>query len=180
MDDPGNGASAPDHLSRATHRDLAGRRLEVWARRAGLTVLAALCALALAGAFGQRTTTVHARASEAELAVSAPTALRSGLITQVRAEVTAHRPIARPRLIVSEGWLDGVTVNTLDPEPDAEALTGEGLVLRYGALEAGGHLVVRLELQVNPTTAGRRTWRIALADGARELAVVTRDGRIYP
>lgn len=174
------GDAHPDGLSRETNRDLTGRNGEVWGRRAGMVLLIAVCALGLASVFGQRSATQGAGTREATLSVRAPATLRSGLIGQVRIAVDAHRDLARPRIVISDDWIDGITVNTILPEPAASALSEGGLVLRYGPIPAGERLIVQIAIQVNPTTAGRRDWRIALDDGERRIAQVRRAGWIAP
>jgi hypothetical protein len=86
----------PDGLTVERNRDLTGRRRHPWYRRVLLGCVAVLPVLALLNVFGQRPTVTLARASAADLEVTAPARLRSGLIFQVRVEVIAHRDISMP------------------------------------------------------------------------------------
>ncbi len=82
---------APDGLTLERNRDLRGRAGHMWYRRALLGVVGVFPVLALLGVFGQRPTVTSAHTLNADLQVTAPARLRSGLIFQVRVEVTAHR-----------------------------------------------------------------------------------------
>lgn len=70
----------PDGLTVERNRDLRGRSEHVWIRRALLSLVAVLPILALLNVFGQRPTTTSAHGLTADLAVTAPARLRSGLI----------------------------------------------------------------------------------------------------
>ena len=94
----------PDGLRIERNRDLHDRSRHVWYRRALLGAIAVLPVLALLNVFGQRPTVSSAHSLAADLRVTAPARLRSGLIFQVRVEVVAHRTISTPQLIFSQGW----------------------------------------------------------------------------
>ena len=64
----------------------------------------------------QRATTSSAGGAAGELAVEAPERLRGGLIGQGTIRVEAAVRIARPRLVLDRGWIDGMTINTISPE----------------------------------------------------------------
>ncbi len=170
----------PDHLSGEIHEDLSGRRRELWARRIGLTLMVALACLALANVFGQDPVTTSAATSEATLSMHAPANLRSGLVDELRITADAHAPIAHPRLVLAEDWFDGFTINTISPEPTGHEYSDRGVILTYAGLPAGDRLVVRISFEADPTTFGSRTWRVALDDGPRRLAAVSRDGFVFP
>lgn len=96
--------SLPDGLSVERNRDLRGRARQPQYRRILLGLVAVLPVLALLNVFGQRPTVSSAHSLAADLRVTAPARLRSGLIFQVRVEVVAHRTISTPQLIFSQGW----------------------------------------------------------------------------
>jgi hypothetical protein len=83
----------PDGLTLERNRDLLGRSGHVWYRRALLSVVAVLPVLALLNVFGQRPTTTSAHALDADLVVTAPARLRSGLVFQVRRGDRARREL---------------------------------------------------------------------------------------
>jgi hypothetical protein len=174
--------SVPDHLDLGRHRDLLPRRrrLDVWTRRVVLGVLLAFCAAALANVFGQRAVTSRAAGSAASLVVKAPDRLRGGLVGQARFTITARRRLTHPRLVLGAAWLDGITINTIVPDPSAQADDGGALVLSYDELPAGRTLTVRIALQVNPTTIGRRRQDTWVRDGRRTVARVRRTLTIFP
>jgi hypothetical protein len=170
----------PDQISVPRHRDLAGRRMEVWLRRGALLVLLGICAAGLANVFGQRARTSVAAGPAATLRVEAPDRLRGGLLGQVLIRVAARERIGEPRLVLGPGWTDQVTVNTISPEAEAQADSGGRLVLAYGPIAAGGTLTVRIEFQVNPVNIGRRSQDVELRDGATTVVRVTRMLTVFP
>jgi hypothetical protein len=170
----------PSGLAADRHRDLAGRSHEPWVRRAILLAFLAVAALGLANVFGQRAATSSAAGDAGELTLEAPDRLRSGLIGQGTIRVDAAQRIARPRLVLDAGWIDGMTINTISPEA-ADQGSDEGRpVLAYGELPAGESLVVRISYQVNPTTIGSMDGGVALLDGDRLIARVDRTLVVFP
>lgn len=99
----------PDGIGLERSRDLRGRSGHVWYRRAGLCIIAVLPILALLNVFGQRPTTTSAHALAADLVVTAPARLRSGLIFEVRVKVTAHQDIEKPQLVFDPGWWESMS-----------------------------------------------------------------------
>jgi hypothetical protein len=167
-------------ISTERHRHLEGRSHEPWIRRIVLAALVALCALGMAGVFGQQTSTTTAAGPAATLTVDAPARLRGGLLAQGLIEVDAHRRIAQPRIVLDRGWLNDITINTVSPEPADEADDAGRLVLAYDELPAGRSLTVRIELQVNPTTVGTQPQDVELRDGDVTIARAERSLIIFP
>jgi hypothetical protein len=152
----------------------------VWYRRALLCLIAVLPILALLNVFGQRPTVSAAHVSGADLVVTAPARLRSGLIFQVRVQVTAHQGISMPQLVFSRGWWESMSVNSLEPNPSNEGTQNGSVVLSYNGLPAGHTLIVWLYFQVNPTNVGKRTEDVELEDGSKPIARVHRSLTIFP
>jgi hypothetical protein len=173
-------ADVPAGLSLEHNRDLAGREKHPWTRRALVAVLGGVLVAALLNVFGQRTSSASASAPEASLTVSAPTQLRSGLIFQTRITVAAAQELERAAVVLDPGWLEGVTINTVEPAPVAEASRDGRLVLELGRVPAGDDHVLYLQMQVNPTTVGRRSTEVVLEDDGRALARVDRTTTIWP
>jgi hypothetical protein len=163
----------------AAKPDGAGRT-GLWIRRATIAALAAFALLGLLDAFGQRASESAAASPAATLRVTAPRALRSGLFFQSRVEVRALRAIEHPRLVLDEGWLEGMQFNSLEPAPVSEASRDGRVVLSYDRLAAGDRLVLWLQFQVNATNAGRRSYAIELDDADEPLVRVDRDITIFP
>ena len=171
-------AAYPDHLAPEHHRDRG--RGEVVARRLLLVVLLAACVAGLANVVGQAPDTWHRSSPQADLSLSAPAAVRGGLIFQVRVQVDAHVPLAHPALVLSRGYWEQMTLNTHIPEPDAVVATDDGVRASYGALPAGGRLVAWFQFQANPAHFGREKARLALFDGRTRLLVIDRTVTAYP
>ena len=172
--------SLPDGLSVERNRDLRGRARHPQYRRVLLGLVAVLPVLALLNVFGQRPTVSTARALPADLRVTAPARLRSGLIFQVRVEVVAHRAISTPQLIFSQGWWESMSVNSLEPNPTDETSSNGRVVLTYNKLTAGHTLIVWLYFQVNPTNVGKRSEDIELNDGSQQITSIHRSLTIFP
>jgi hypothetical protein len=179
-EDDRDASELPAGLTAERNRDLQGRRHEPWIRRAVLVVFVAAIALGLANVAGQRASTSAAEGPAAELSVTAPAALRGGLLGQLEIRVEARRRIAQPRIALERGWLDGITINTVVPEAADQADDEGRLVLANGELPAGDSLTVRIAIQVNPTTLGEKPGGVALRDGATELARVERGVTVLP
>ena len=82
--------------------------------------------------------------------------------------------------MLDRGWSDGVTRNTIAPEPVDQGDEAGRLVLAYDELPAGRTLTVRIQLQVNPTTVGTRPQDVEVRDGDRVLARAERTLTIFP
>ena len=173
-------ADQPDGIVLARHRDLKGRGWHPWVRRALVGVVALVALLALVGFVGQSASTTRAEAPVASLAVNAPDGVRGGLLYQARFTIVAHQELKHATLVLNEKWIDGLTVNTIEPSPVNEASRDGNLALELGHLAAGARYVLYLDYQVNPTTVGSRTLRADLEDGEQPVASITRSLRIWP
>jgi hypothetical protein len=173
-------ADAPDGIVLRRHRDLIGRRWQVWVRRGllGLVLLVAL--LALLDVFGQRPSTTSAAAAAATLRVDSPGSVRGGLLYQVRFTIETHQDLKNATLVLDTGWFDGLTVNTIEPGPVNEASRDGKLALELGHLPSGAKHVLFIDYQVNPTTVGTRTQTVALDDGETPILSIDHDLTIFP
>jgi hypothetical protein len=167
-------------LDRSLDLELRGRGSHTLYRRAALAALGLIVLAALLGVFGQESTTTVAAGQRAVLSVDAPTHLRGGLLFQARFEVHARRRLAHPNLVLSPGWLHGMTLNTVAPSPLSENSGEGGLTMSFEALPAGQTLVVWTNWQVNPTNVGRRDEDVALFDGAEPVASAQRTVTVFP
>src|SRR5262245_48135163 len=114
----------PQGLEHGRHAELRARVFEPWARRALLALLVAALVAALLGAVGQRSSTSRATTPAARLEVRMPEIVRGGLLFQSRIEVTALREITHPRLVLDEGFREGLQINTISPGPATETSRG--------------------------------------------------------
>jgi hypothetical protein len=168
-------------LQLARHRDLTGRGREHWGRRLVTAVLLAFVVLAAANAFGQAPTTSTAASPAAGMRVSTPPRVRGGLIFQTRVDITATRSLARPALVLSGGWFDGMTLNSVNPTPVNETPAGAGVALSLSPLNAGSHTSVWLEWSANPTNlAWRRPEVMQLRDRGTVLLRIHRTVTVFP
>jgi hypothetical protein len=157
-----------------------GQRVGLIARRVVLTLFAAVALVALWGAFGQRASSSTATGPAAILRLAAPSAVRGGIFFQARIDVIAKRTIGQPRLVFDGGWLEGLQVNSIEPNAESESSRDGRLVLSYGALKAGELLRVYLQFEVNPTNVGRRSFGFELDDGTARIARIDRDLTVLP
>ena len=173
-------ASAPDQLTLARHRDLEGREHRPWVRWTLLSVLTLFLLLGLLNVFGQRPQTDTAAADGVELEVYSPTKLRGGLFFMSRFTVRAEREIEAATLVLDPGWLEGITLNTVEPAPVGEANRDGRLAFDLGRIPAGTKHVFFLHFQVNPTNVGRRAQDVELTDGERSLLRLDRTVTVFP
>src|SRR4051794_29930957 len=93
----------PDQLDPRRHRDEPSMPA-VWVRRAILTVFALFVLAGLAGVFGQPAEVSRAAGPSATLTVSAPTAVRGGLLFMGLFDVRATADVKEPTLVLGPGW----------------------------------------------------------------------------
>jgi hypothetical protein len=151
-----------------------------WVRRAVLALFAIGVVAVLAGAIGQEPSDSAAGGTTARLTLSAPDTVRGGLLFQARIAIHASAPIGRPQLVLQRGWLEGMQVSSIEPQPAQESGSGSDVALSYDALDAGETLTVWLQLQVDPTAIGRRPAGVALLDGSTPLATIDHDLTVLP
>ena len=170
----------PDGIDLRRDRDLRGRAWEVWVRRALFALLPAVAILALLNTFGQRPVDAVASADAASLEVRAPTRLRSGLLYEARFRIDADRDLAAAAVVLAPGWLEGMTINTIEPSPEKETSAEGRLRLELGPIAAGESFVLYVQSQVNPTNAGRRSQAVALYDGKEKILEIPRTVTVFP
>ena len=173
-------ASVPDHLTLKRHRDLEGRERRPYVRWTVLTLLGLLLVLGLLNVFGQRPHTHTAAVDGVELEVYSPQRLRSGLFFMSRFTIRAEEEIRAATLVLEPGWLEGITLNTLEPSPVGEANRDGKIALDLGRVPAGTEHVFFLHFQVNPTEIGRRSQDVELHDGETPLLHIDRTVTIFP
>jgi hypothetical protein len=173
-------AQLPEGLSREEDVELQHRGGQVWSRRAGLALLALVALLALLNLAGQRASTTTTAGPTAEFDVRAPAHLRGGLLYQARFTVLARKPIKNLHLVLSPGWFEGLTMNTMEPSAGQEGSRDGKPSFSYGSLDPGRRLVVWTEWQVNPTTVTHRSLEADVYDGGARLAHIHRTLTVLP
>jgi hypothetical protein len=171
---------APETLTLSRHRDLEGREKRPVVRWVFLAAIAIFLVLGLGNAFGQRPHTDTASAGGVELEVYSPRHLRSGLYFMTRFTIRTTKEIEHATLVLDPGWLEGMTLNTLEPAPVGEANRDGKLALDLGRVRPGSKHVFFLHFQVNPTNVGRRSQDVELQDDTTPLLHIDRTVTVYP
>ncbi len=172
-------ADVPDQLVLDVARDREGKR-DVMFRRIALGALVVVLALGLFNLFGQRPATSSAEAGAATLEVYAPERVRGGLFYEARFTIAARSEVEQATLVLDPGWVEGITINTVEPSPLGEASRDGKLAFELGRIPAGQKHVFFLHLQVNPTNVGHRPQDVRLYDGEELLATIDRSITIFP
>jgi len=157
-----------------------GRGWHIWVRRVLLWLVGAFVVLGLFNAFGQRPSSATATSPEASLKVYAPTRVRGGLLWEARFTVRAIAELKDAQLVLSQGWLEGNTINTIEPSPVGEASRNGSLSLDLGHIPKGQRYELYMQLQTNPTNVGRRSADVQLQDGDRLLLTIHRRIWLFP
>ena len=172
---------AGEFLSIERNRDLAGRDVGPWVRRFVVAALLAVAILALLNVFGQEPSTSTASGPEASLDLFSPKSIRGGLLFEARFTVRAlGRDLKEPKLVLAPGWLESMTLNTVEPAAKAEHTDNGRIVLEYDLIPAGRRLVVWLMFQANPTNLGTQRQDVDLFDGSTRLLGITRSITVFP
>jgi hypothetical protein len=173
-------AEIPDTIVLERDRDLVGRGWQIWLRRGLFALLPIVALLAVLNVFGQRPATTTEGADAATLEVFAPERVRSGLLYGARFTISAHRDVEDAILVLDPGWLEGMTVNTIEPSPVGEASENGRLSLELGHVPADQKHVLFMDFQVNPTNVGHRSQDVELFDGEQKLLEVKRSITVFP
>jgi len=173
-------ADVPQQIVLKRDRDLEGRDWEIWVRRALFLLLPLVALLGLLNLFGQRAGSTTVSANGATLKVYAPARIRGGLLWQARFHIVAQRDLKQATIVLSPGWLEGNTVNTIEPAPVNEASDNGRLSLGLGHIPAGQSYLLFMQFQTNPINVGHRDASVALEDGDRTLFRIHRTITIFP
>jgi hypothetical protein len=157
-----------------------GQRVGLTARRVWMTLFALIALAALLGAIGQRASSSTANGAKATLHLSAPERVRGGIFFQARIEVDARQAVDQPRLVLADGWTEGLQVNSTEPAAGSESSRDGRLVFSYDTLQPGDRLVLWVQFEVNPTNHGRRSFAVELDDGQDPVARIDRDLTVLP
>jgi hypothetical protein len=161
-------------------REAPGVRRGLWTRRLVLSAFAALALLGLLDVFGQKATESVASTPSATMTLSAPRTVRGGLLFQARLEIHAVRAIQEPRLVLDEGWFEGVQFNSTEPQPESEVTRDGKVVFTYDTLAPGDLLRVWIEFQVNPLNVGSRSFAVELDDATEPVLTIARNMTVLP
>jgi hypothetical protein len=173
-------ANVPDGIVLKRDRDLAGRDREVWVRRGLFALLPLVALLGLLNLFGQRPSTWIETSPTAKLKLYAPARVRSGVLYEARFRITALGDVKKATLLLGPGWLESMTLNTIEPSPINEASDNGQLRLELGHIAAGSSYLLFLQFQTNPTNVGHRSAPVTLLDGDQELLHIDRTITVFP
>ncbi len=173
-------ANVPYQIVLKRDRDLAGRGHEIWIRRALFLLLPLVALLGLLNLFGQRPVSITESGGGATLKLFAPPRVRSGVLYQARFHITARRDLKEATLVLGPGWLESMTVNTIEPSPVNEASSNGALTLDLGHIPAGSSYLLFMQFQTNPTNVGHRPAPVMLLDGDEKLLEIHRTVTIFP
>ena len=158
----------------------AGQDRGLWTRRVVIALFCAVAALALADRFGQRTTESQAAGPGARMTLTAPETVRGGLFFQSRVEIHALREIRYPHIVLDDGWVEGMQVNSIEPAPASELSRDGQLVLTYDKLAPGDVLRIWFQFEVDPTNTGHRSYGIELDDTATPVVRLSPSITVLP
>jgi hypothetical protein len=136
--------------------------------------------LALLNVFGQRPSTDRAVNDAAELSVFSPVRVRGGLLFTTRFTVVARKALATPRLVLDPGWVEGMQVNSITPQPADESSRDGRIVLDLGRIASGHSVTYFMEFQVNPTNVGRRRQSVRLEGAGSSALTIDRTITVFP
>jgi hypothetical protein len=172
-------SDVPDQLTLKRNRDQEGKRELPW-RRTGVIVIVLFLGAGLLNAFGQRPQTSVAGVDQATLKVYSPMRVRAGLYYEARFTIHALQELKDASLVLSSGWLEGITLNTVEPSPVGESSRDGSPAFDLGHIPAGNKYILFLHFQVNPTNVGRRDQDVELYDGEKRLFTVHRTITVFP
>jgi len=173
-------ADVPDQLVLARNRDLEGTERRPVVRWVCIGLLGVFVAAGLVNVFGQRPDTDVAESDVVRLKVYAPTKLRGGLYFESRFTIDARQEIADATVVLEPGWMEGMTLNSVEPGPISESSRDGKIAFRLGRIREGDTYIFFLQYQVNPTNVGRRSVDVELDDGERPLLHLDRTVTIWP
>jgi hypothetical protein len=173
-------ADQPDCIVLKRHRDLDGLRNQIWVRRGGLALILLIVLAGLFNVFGQRPEGTHATAPAAKLELYAPAHVRSGVLYMARFTIHANADLKSAALLLSPGWAESQTINTIEPSPVGEASRNGDFLFKLGHIAKGHVFRLFMEFQVNPTNVGRRSQNVSLYDGNTRVLTIHRTFTVFP
>jgi hypothetical protein len=94
--------------------------------------------------------------------------------------VEAIEEIEDATIVLDRGWLEDITLNTVEPALVGEASRDGKIALQLGRIPSGDQHVLYLHFQVNPTALGLRSQDVELYDGERLLVAFDREAMVWP
>jgi hypothetical protein len=88
--------------------------------------------------------------------------------------------VKKALLVLSHGWAEGMTINTIEPSPVGEASADGKLSLELGHVARGSTFTLYMQFQVDPTNVGHRSQDVRLFDGEQKLLELHRTITVFP
>ena len=146
-----------------------------------LLVLSVVMAAALLGAFGGTgPDRLRAESPDAELTVSLPLTLRSGVFFEMVVGVSARNHLDDAVIAIGPALWRDMTINTVMPGSAEEKFEDGFFRFHYGSLDAGQRLELKIDGQVNPDLFAGTRGEVELLDGQRTLATVPVKIKVLP
>jgi len=102
-------------------------------------------------------------------------------VFQTRVDIYARSRIAAPTLVLSRGWFDGMTLNSVNPAPASQTGANGAVSFSYPPLAAGRELTVWFEWSVNPTNlVWDRSQLFQLSDGSVPILDLRLPVTVFP
>jgi hypothetical protein len=142
--------------------------------------LGALLLLAFLGVFGVDAKLAGTGAG-VSLVIEGPARIRNGNVFDTALTIETQRQIRDLIVLVDEAVWYEVTLNTVLPEPEQYGFRDGAFELRFGELESGERLLIKISAQINSgrspsTNAGK----IAIADGDDILTALDYSLEVLP
>ena len=99
-----------------------------------------------------------------------PGILRSGMFFETQIDITARKAIDDATIAMSPALWRSITINTQFPEPAEQVFKDGFYQFHYGRLEAGEHIRLKLDAQINPDLFLGNSGEIVLRDGDHKIA----------
>lgn len=148
---------------------------------AAVLAIAIFLGLALAGIFGgQPHPTRVIETPSATITLQFPETLRNGEFFEMRASITAKRPIQDLGIGISHSYWRDLTINTMLPAPSEEKSEQGRYMLTYGPLKAGETLTLKIDGQINPPLFAGTRGQLFVMDSDDQLATVPLNLRVFP
>ena len=142
-----------------------------WRRWIAIVLLAGVMIAAMLGAFGGgKARPLVIESDTTRLEVATPRTIRNGEFFETRLRVTARHPIDKMVIAIDAALWRDMTINTMIPAPSEESFKDGAFRFDYGPLAAGETLNIKIDGQINPPLFAGTRGRVAVFDGARELA----------
>lgn len=91
------------------------------------------------------------------------------MLWQARFRIFARTTLQRATLILDPDWLEGQSVNTIEPLPVSETSNEGRLSLNLGPIAAGSTYTLFMQFQTIPTNVAHRAASVSLVANGRQI-----------